>query len=317
VRATVVDVLIERESSWLLVDIIDGTVQGLARVIVEVEGSRVDCDGVPAPTYLLTDGEEVSFVVAPSVAARPDPPDLRWTASVAVVGGDIRMSCASSAELAATLDAQRDRWEAAGMADYEFTLRWVEFSDLGGDYRVTVIDGRPGSIVRLTEPLAGPDAATIDLTRLPATIDEVFDFVEADLDAERVVACYDAELGYPVDVLIDRILNAIDDETAIAITELTVAGGTADRSLGVENLEAFEHRRHVAVELDADGRQVAAEERLVVLEPGLARTVTLAFVPGEGVVDRRQRTDPHLSRPQHRAGPAPTIGGDRQAARHR
>jgi hypothetical protein len=134
------------------------------------------------------------------------------------------MACASDAELTGTLAAQRDRWEAAGIDDYEFTLHWEEFSYLGGGYRVSVIDGQPGSVVRFTEPIAGPDAATIDLSPLPATIDEVFEVIEADLDADRVVACYDAELGYSVDVLIDRILNNEDDETTIAITELTAAG---------------------------------------------------------------------------------------------
>jgi hypothetical protein len=193
-------------------------------VVVEVEGSRVTCNGVPGPTYLLRDGEEVSFVVVPGAATRPDPPDLRWTASVAVVGGDVQMTCVSDAELTATIAAQRDRWEAAGIDDYEYTLHWEEFSYLGGGYRVSVIDGQPRSVVRVTEPIAGPDAATIDLSLLPATIDEVFDVIEGELDADRVVACYDAELGYPVDVLIDRILNNEDDETTIAITELTAAG---------------------------------------------------------------------------------------------
>ena len=126
-HATVVDVLMNG-SSWLLVDIIDGAVQGLTRVVVEVEGSRVACNGVSGPTHLLSDGEEVSFVVVPGAATRPDPPDLRWTASVAVVGGDVQMACASDAELTGTLAAQRDRWEAAGIDDYEFTLHWEEFS---------------------------------------------------------------------------------------------------------------------------------------------------------------------------------------------
>ena len=39
------------------------------------------------------------------------------------------------------------------------------------------------------------------------------------------------------------------------------------RLLGVDDLEAFEHRLQLRVEVDADRRQVAAEEALVAGEP--------------------------------------------------
>jgi hypothetical protein len=224
VDATVVDVLTEGESSWLLVDISDGMVQGVGRLIVEVEGSRVDCDGAAAPPYLLTPGEEVSFAVVGDMATRPQPPDLRWTPSVAVVGADLRMMCPTRADLATVLDAARARWEAAGLDDYQFTLHWMQFSPLFGDFRVSVVGGQPGTINRITE--LDPESRSLDLSPLPATIDDVFDVIEDELDADRIIACYDTQLGYPIDVQVDRILRFDDDELMIAISELTVAGST-------------------------------------------------------------------------------------------
>jgi hypothetical protein len=108
--------------------------------------------------------------------------------------------------------------------DYEFTLHWEVFNLTAGDYRLSVVNGQPGTLTRLDEPVAEPGAAPLDLSEIPTTIDEIFDRLEADLDADRVVACYDSQLGYPVDVLIDDILNGVDDELSMTVSDLTIAG---------------------------------------------------------------------------------------------
>lgn len=100
---------------------------------------------------------------------------------------------------------------------------------------MSVVNGQPGTLTRLDEPVVEPGAPPLDLSELPTTIDQIFDHLEAGLDADRIVACYDAHLGYPVDVLIDDILNGVDDELSMTVSELTVAGapvpsvGCADR----------------------------------------------------------------------------------------
>ena len=53
-------------------------------------------------------------------------------------------------------------------------------------------------------------------------VDGLFDVIEDALKrADRVDATYDPTLGYPVQVSIDYIKNAIDDELAFGVTDLT------------------------------------------------------------------------------------------------
>jgi hypothetical protein len=94
---------------------------------------------------------------------------------------------------------------------------WGVFLGTAGDYRVTVVDGRPAELHRLdgAEVLHGPG------TEVPKSIDEVFDALERELAADRVEAEYHAEFGYPVEVLVDRIANGADDELEIRISDFS------------------------------------------------------------------------------------------------
>jgi hypothetical protein len=155
----------------------------------------------------------------------PDVQDLKWAVPVAVTGRDVRILCPSRDELTATIAAQRAKWTAAEVHDYEFTLRWGVFNLTAGDYRVSVVDGHPGTLTRLDEPVVvEPDAPPLELSEIPTTIEEIFDRLESRLNADRIVACYDSQLGYPVDVLVDQDLNGIDDELTMTVSELTIAG---------------------------------------------------------------------------------------------
>jgi hypothetical protein len=251
VHATVVATWAREDSSWLLVDLAAGqTIEGSTRVVVELDDPQVDCGGQRSPVFILSSAEEVSFQLVPSaVAERPaDIRDLRWAVPVTVAGRDVRIECPSPDELTATIAAQRAKWSAAGVSDYEFTLRWGVFNATAGDYRVTVVDGRPAGVTRLNEPMVSPDGSPLDVSDVPATIEEVFDRVDAEVGADRIVVCYDSQLGYPVDVLVDQILNGIDDELTMAISELTIAGaatpsvGCTDRtkpSLGSMSCDVY------------------------------------------------------------------------------
>jgi hypothetical protein len=84
---------------------------------------------------------------------------------------------------------------------------------------VVVVDDEPASIARTDD---SQPAATADF---PGTIDSVFDVLERSVTADSFTATYDPNLGYPVSVVIDNYLNAVDDELAVFVTSLTPAAG--------------------------------------------------------------------------------------------
>jgi hypothetical protein len=239
-QATVVAVWGQEDAAWLLVDLAEGEpIAGSRRVVVALDEPDVDCAGRRAPVIMLRAPEQVTFELLSGVAAEgpPDMHDLRWEVPVAVAGRDVRIVCPSRAELTATIAAQRAKWAAAGARDYEFTLHWGIFNLTAGDYRVAVTDGQPGVLTRLGEPVVEPDAPPVDLSEVPASIEDVFERLEAALGADRVVACYDAELGYPVDVRVDDDLNGVDDELTMAVSEMAINGSPTRSSTCGERAE--------------------------------------------------------------------------------
>jgi hypothetical protein len=125
-------------------------------------------------------------------------------------------------EALAEAAAARARWEEAGITDYEFDLDVTCFCTIAGRVHVVVEDGVP---VEATSESGPVDTTGFDF--LEFTIDGVFDlFTEwgGDTSPDQVVAAFDPELGYPLDVRIDHILEAIDDELSVAVTGLTPTG---------------------------------------------------------------------------------------------
>ncbi len=131
----------------------------------------------------------------------------------AVVGTDEALAEAAEA---------RARWDEAGITDYEFDLDVSCFCTIAGRFHVVVEDGEPVEVTSESGPV---DITGFDF--LEFTIDGVFDlFTEwgGDSSPDQVVAAFDPELGYPLDVRIDHILEAIDDELSVAVTGLIPAG---------------------------------------------------------------------------------------------
>ena len=209
-------------SRWLLVDVADGaTIAGSSRLAVEAATLLWDCRG---KTWELLPSE-----IEPDtrLTFEPDDTDTRlpvpairqaWESAVAVAGGELQVTCPpGSDELTATLAEQRAKWAAAGIDTYEFTLSWRVFNLLSGDYRVTVVDGRPAGVLRM-------DPAELDPgweAEVPGSIDEVFDRLESAVGADSVEARYDPDMGYPVAVRVDQVINGVDDELEIRISDLT------------------------------------------------------------------------------------------------
>lgn len=116
------------------------------------------------------------------------------------------------------LDAARERWAQASPASYVYVVQRSCFclTDFVRPIRVEV---REGEVVSATyadsgEPVTNPDVPT-------PTVPDLFTVIQEAIDAEAhsIAATYDAELGYPVDVSIDYLELAIDEELAFSVRE--------------------------------------------------------------------------------------------------
>ena len=111
-----------------------------------------------------------------------------------------------------------DRWEARGPRDYSFDYQVSCFCPLP-EVQPLRIEVRDSEVVRALP--AGSDEGLDDkaLDEIP-TIDDLFEWIldAIDGEADRIDATYDDRLGYPHDVYIDRIKQAIDDELSFEVS---------------------------------------------------------------------------------------------------
>lgn len=118
------------------------------------------------------------------------------------------------------LDQARERWELVGSQFYGFRFQRGCFCppEIVRPVRIEVRDGLVISAVDpdTNEPIDPP------LNGFP-TIEDLFDEIQdaIDQDAARIDATYDESFGYPVQVFIDWIQNAIDDEMSFQLSEYT------------------------------------------------------------------------------------------------
>jgi hypothetical protein len=134
-----------------------------------------------------------------------------------LVGGALGCSDPLGPDLG-ELERARARWEEHAPVLYEYRLQRSCFCPRSfvRPVRITVSDGvvvaavDPGTNEPLNPP---PDGFP--------TIDDLFDEIQdaIDREADSVDATYDGALGYPVQVFIDWIENAIDDEMAFQVSE--------------------------------------------------------------------------------------------------
>ncbi len=116
------------------------------------------------------------------------------------------------------LDRARGRWESRPPVVYEFRFQRSCFCprELVRPVRITVSNGVVISAVDpdTNEPVTPP------LNGFP-TIDDLFDEIQdaIDREADDIDATYDEAFGYPVQVFIDWIRNAIDDEMSFQVSD--------------------------------------------------------------------------------------------------
>jgi Family of unknown function (DUF6174) len=213
---------------WWVIDLADGAViEGASRVLVEVANDDVGCgeEFHPMFAYRIDAGEAVSFEL---IGGEPGPrPELWMTVGVesldaapAVRGQRLRAACPEGTDAAAAeLAAQRAIWNERGPDSYEFSMTWHIFNNSYGDYRIGVADGSAVSIVKDAATRLNPAEVEGDL---PLTIDELFDELERQVSGDSFVATYHPELGFPVSVEVDQMLNGSDDELAVRVADLVV-----------------------------------------------------------------------------------------------
>ena len=118
------------------------------------------------------------------------------------------------------LDANRELWRSQEIVSYRYEYRLNCFCGGPGSEPVAIEVG-DGEVVRVTLTLTSEEVPVSQLSDYP-TIEDLFATIEDWLsrDPHDVSTDYHAELGYPTDVFIDFIENAIDEELGFVASGL-------------------------------------------------------------------------------------------------
>jgi hypothetical protein len=123
-----------------------------------------------------------------------------------------------------TLNSQAARWQAQNVTSYEMKVHIGCFCPFYDRMPLTV-EVRDGQVVSVVDSQGQP-VATDDPIRMYGneqlmTIDGVFDYArEAIRNADETKITYDAALGFPLTLSIDRIKLAMDDELSVTINDV-------------------------------------------------------------------------------------------------
>jgi hypothetical protein len=114
----------------------------------------------------------------------------------------------------------RRTWSGQGIASYSFKVSQFCFceQDTRGTFAVVVERGR---VAAVTDAETG--APRTPNPSVPLTVEALFAKVEdaIDRDADGLEVRYDPRLGYPLEIAIDFVELAIDDEVTYTASDLT------------------------------------------------------------------------------------------------
>lgn len=125
----------------------------------------------------------------------------------------------ASTRLVTNLRAARARWASSGITSYELTVNRLCFCGFVDPVRVTVEDGTIVSrtVVSTGEPLPAAYAEYYpDIPGLFAIVEQ------AATEADELDTRFDAVYGFPTEIAIDWIENAVDDEVVYRTEAFTV-----------------------------------------------------------------------------------------------
>jgi len=149
----------------------------------------------------------------------------RWGRYVPITLGLLGAACSTPLEPQDDLAIAQRRWQAAAIADYSFTFQRSCFCLHTATRAVTVTVHQRAWATLMYED--DGTAADTSLFRDFLTMERVFSFLRGSLEEDPATfeARYDAQLGYPAEVSIDYLANAIDDELSLWIAGFRITGG--------------------------------------------------------------------------------------------
>jgi len=119
------------------------------------------------------------------------------------------------------IERNQQKWQDANISHYRYNLFVGCFCVFSQDMPLT-IEVQDGEVVSM----AYKDGKAVDDTNRElfekyATVDRIFSELETDINgaADEVIVTYDPTYGFPTQVNIDFIKDAIDDELALTISE--------------------------------------------------------------------------------------------------
>lgn len=131
----------------------------------------------------------------------------------------ILVACSASGS---EFSQNQKKWEDANISHYKFELNISCFCGFRGQMPLTV-EVSNGEVVSM----AGVDGTAIttadvnyEFFSLYATIDRLFSELDADLNgkADQVMVTYDSTYGFPTQIDIDFIKEAVDDELYLDVS---------------------------------------------------------------------------------------------------
>jgi hypothetical protein len=118
--------------------------------------------------------------------------------------------------------ANLEKWQDANITHYRYSIHIGCFCAFTQDMPLTieVRDGEVLSITKADRTPVAPDDPQFELFSRYATIDRLFSDLKTNLDgaADEVTVTYDPTYGYPSQVNIDKIKEAVDDELALTVS---------------------------------------------------------------------------------------------------
>ena len=122
-------------------------------------------------------------------------------------------------------DQNLSKWEGANISYYQYDLVIGCFCPFYQDMPLTieVKNGEMVSIARADGTLVDASDPNYEYYVKYATIDRLFGELRSEMaEAEEVLVTYDSQYGFPVDVSIDVIKLAMDDELSLQVKNFKV-----------------------------------------------------------------------------------------------
>lgn len=167
---------------------------------------------VSQPVVAQSPGVDTIRVVAPA----PDPREAYRTQRDATRGA-----------LLAELAAARERWRAAGSPRLQFRIQFGCYCFGVPPLPVyAVVEARGDSVLAVVDQEGRPAHTLYPRDGRPS-IPWLFAFAEEAIRGsdDRIAVAFDATLGIPTRIVLDRRVHAIDDELAVTVSHIAITAG--------------------------------------------------------------------------------------------